>query len=174
MADLLRTDYKDDILNTEVNTQRKYRMVQNNDGTVSFEDVTEYEQVGDNFGAADINKTNLEVDKLNNSLGGFEFTTQNDKDGYMKDGEFHPFGNPYLRYNEDTGYIQALDINGNWQNLYQTSSLPIEWINIDNIVLANQPYVTFDVGATSYASYVNNADKYVTYSVQNCREISIS
>lgn len=68
MADLLRTDYKDDILNTEVNTQRKYRMVENGDGTVSFEDVTAYAQVGDNFGSADINKTNLAIDELNNAL----------------------------------------------------------------------------------------------------------
>ena len=68
MADLLRTDYKDDILNTDVNTQRKYRIVENGDGTVSFEDVTEYKQVGDNFGAADINKTNLAIDELNNAL----------------------------------------------------------------------------------------------------------
>lgn len=58
MADLLRTDYKDDILNADVNTQRKYRMIQNEDGTVSFEDVTEYEQVGDVFGAAIINRQN--------------------------------------------------------------------------------------------------------------------
>ena len=68
MADLLRTDYKDDILNTEVNTQRKYRMVQNDDGTVSFEDVTKYSQVGDSFGAADINKTNEAVSELNRAL----------------------------------------------------------------------------------------------------------
>ena len=70
MADLLRNDYKDDILNTDVNTQRKYRMVENGDGTVSFEDVTAYEQVGDSFGAADINKTNLAIDELNNALSG--------------------------------------------------------------------------------------------------------
>ena len=69
MADLLRTDYKDDILNTDVNTKRKYRMVQNDDGTVSFEDMTEYAQVGDSFGAADINKTNLAIDELNKALG---------------------------------------------------------------------------------------------------------
>ena len=68
MADLLRTDYKDDILNTEVNTQRKYRKVQNDDGTVSFEDVTAYSQVGDSFGASDINKTNLAIDELNNAI----------------------------------------------------------------------------------------------------------
>lgn len=54
MADL-RTDYKDDILDLTQNTQRKYRMITNDDGTVSFEDVTDYLQVGDSFGSADVN-----------------------------------------------------------------------------------------------------------------------
>lgn len=60
MADL-RTDYKDDVLDTSVNTQRKYQMTTNEDGTVSFTDVTEYSQVGDTFGAADVNATNEAV-----------------------------------------------------------------------------------------------------------------
>ena len=47
--------YQDDILDTSVNTRRKYNMIQNADGTVSFEDATVYSQVGDTFGAADIN-----------------------------------------------------------------------------------------------------------------------
>lgn len=47
--------YKDDILDTSVNTRRKYNMIQNADGTVSFEDATVYSQVGDTFGAADVN-----------------------------------------------------------------------------------------------------------------------
>lgn len=56
MADItLKTDYKDDVLDTSANTQRKYQMIQNDDGTVSFVDVTEYSQVGDSFGAADVN-----------------------------------------------------------------------------------------------------------------------
>ena len=38
-------------------------MIQNDDGTVSFEDVTEYTQTGDSFGAKDINETNTEVEK---------------------------------------------------------------------------------------------------------------
>lgn len=54
MADL-KTTYKDDILNESVNTRRKYNMIQNDDGTVSFEDVTVYSQIGDTFGAGDIN-----------------------------------------------------------------------------------------------------------------------
>ena len=63
MADL-RTDYKDDVLDTEVNELRKYQMIQNEDGTVSFVDVTEYLQVGDSFGSADINETNAEIEEI--------------------------------------------------------------------------------------------------------------
>lgn len=66
MADTtLKTDYKDDVLDTSKNTRRKYQMIQNDDGTVSFVDVTEYSQVGDSFSAADINATNEAVGKLN-------------------------------------------------------------------------------------------------------------
>ena len=67
MADL-KTNYKDDVLDTSKNEKRKYRMIQNEDGTVSFEDVTEYTQIGDTFGAADMNKTNEEVNALNEGM----------------------------------------------------------------------------------------------------------
>jgi len=64
MADL-RTNYKDDILDFSVNEKRKYRVIENDDETISLEDVTIYEQVGDSFGAGDINSINEEV---NNKL----------------------------------------------------------------------------------------------------------
>lgn len=67
MADL-RTDYKDDVLDTSVNTQRKYQMTTNEDGTVSFTDVTEYSQVGDTFGAADVNEMNEAVNSCFQSV----------------------------------------------------------------------------------------------------------
>ena len=60
----LRTDYKDDILDTSVNEKRKYNLITNSDGTVSLEDVTEYSQVGDSFGGADISRTNEEVNRI--------------------------------------------------------------------------------------------------------------
>lgn len=60
MADL-PTNLKDDILNSSVNTRRKYRMIENGDGTYSFEDATEYNQVGDEYGAGLINETNRQV-----------------------------------------------------------------------------------------------------------------
>ena len=43
-------------------------MIQNDDGTVSFVDVTDYSQVGDSFGAVDINATNEKCNEINNSL----------------------------------------------------------------------------------------------------------
>lgn len=60
----LKEDYLDDILDTSVNEKRKYRMINNADGTISLEDVTEYSQNGDNFGAFDINITNKTVNEL--------------------------------------------------------------------------------------------------------------
>lgn len=66
MADL-KTNYKDDVLDTSKNTKRKYKMIQNADGTVSFEDVTVYKQEGDSFGGADINATNEFCNSLNQS-----------------------------------------------------------------------------------------------------------
>ena len=62
MADL-PTNFKDDILDTSVNTRRRYRVYENTDGTIELEDVTEYSQVGDEFGAGQINATNTEVNK---------------------------------------------------------------------------------------------------------------
>lgn len=57
----LKTDYKNDVLDTSANTKRKYTMVENSDGTVSFTDKTTYTSQGDVYGAGDVNSTNKEV-----------------------------------------------------------------------------------------------------------------
>lgn len=64
----LKTNYVDDVLDTSKNQLRKYQQIQNDDGTVSFVDVTEYTQTGDSFGAKDINDTNAAVNELNGKL----------------------------------------------------------------------------------------------------------
>ena len=64
----LRTDYKDQLLDTAVNTARKYEQIDNSDGTISFVDATVYTQEGDSFGARDINETNMAVNRLSNFL----------------------------------------------------------------------------------------------------------
>ena len=68
MADL-KTNYVDDVLDSSKNQLRKYQQIQNDDGTVSFVDVTEYSTTGTSFGAKDINDTNAAVNELNESLG---------------------------------------------------------------------------------------------------------
>lgn len=60
----LRTDYKDDVFSG----QRKYIMADNGDNTVSFTDVTVYSQVGDTYGASEINTQN---DAINNMSEAF-------------------------------------------------------------------------------------------------------
>lgn len=59
----LPTNYKDDVLGDSMGGKRRYRMIENSDGTVSFDDVTEYTQFGSNFGAKQINETNEAVNK---------------------------------------------------------------------------------------------------------------
>lgn len=58
---ILPVDFKDDIMNSAMGGKRRYRMINNSDGTVSFEDVTTYDQVGSNFGAGQMNATNEAV-----------------------------------------------------------------------------------------------------------------
>lgn len=59
---MLKTDFKNDIFSGN----RKYRMVDNKDGTISFEDATEYTQEGDIFGAKEVNDISSEVNRVFN------------------------------------------------------------------------------------------------------------
>ena len=61
----LRTDYQDAMFDGK----RKYRLIENDDSTVSLADATTYTQEGDKFGANDINETNTEVNRVANELG---------------------------------------------------------------------------------------------------------
>lgn len=53
----MKTTWQDDIFEGN----RKYQMITNEDGTVSFVDVTEYTQEGDVFGAAELNAIATEL-----------------------------------------------------------------------------------------------------------------
>ncbi|WP_312426313.1 hypothetical protein [Lacrimispora sp.] len=56
----LKTDYKDAMYDG----QRRYRLIQNEDGTHTLVDATVYTQQGDKFGANDINATNKAINRL--------------------------------------------------------------------------------------------------------------
>ena len=76
----LKTDYKDYVYLDE---NKKYKMINNPDDTVSFQDVTDYSIIGDEFGANDINATNQKINEIANKtiltslsdIGLSEFTT---------------------------------------------------------------------------------------------------
>lgn len=59
----LRTDFKDDILDSS-NYKRKYKQVVNNDGTFSFQDETTYQQVGSNYGAKEVNEERAAINNV--------------------------------------------------------------------------------------------------------------
>lgn len=60
----LKTNYQDDIINTEVTDKRQYELINNSNGTVSLDDKTTYLQIGSNYGAEDINKANDTINQL--------------------------------------------------------------------------------------------------------------
>jgi membrane protease subunit (stomatin/prohibitin family) len=64
----LPTNYVDDVLNADVNTRRKYQMIQNSDGTVSLVDVTDYDTVGSSIGAAQINAQNTKINQNSSAI----------------------------------------------------------------------------------------------------------
>lgn len=74
MADL-KTNYVDDKLDTSKNQLRKYNMITNDDGTVSFVDVTTYTTQGTSFGAKDVNDTNAAINELNLKMDVVKYST---------------------------------------------------------------------------------------------------
>ncbi|MEE1078530.1 MAG: hypothetical protein UIC64_05695 [Agathobacter sp.] len=87
-------EYKDQILDTSVNTKRVYNIV-DSDGNIvaeniSFEDKTVYSQEGTEFGAKEVNEIYKAIDEVNSSLN--------------------------VRYDPETDYIQAF-FNDNWVNV---------------------------------------------------------
>ena len=61
---MLKENYK----NYQFEGSRKYALTEGSDGLYTIEDMTEYEQEGDVFGAEDINNTNKAVNRLNHSI----------------------------------------------------------------------------------------------------------
>lgn len=68
----LKTDYKDDILSSVMGGKRKYEITYENGSKeyATIDDISSYEQIGDIFGAKDINDTNEEVNKKVSNTGG--------------------------------------------------------------------------------------------------------
>lgn len=146
----LKEDYLDDILDTSVNEKRKYRMINNADGTISLEDVTEYLQNGDNFGASDINITNKTVNELIAMGLNVRWNKESDYFEVLKDGEWVEVGYGGLQkkvlvlFNYGDAMLEA---SGGWSSYsYRPSessgfiaNKPVLTINDTNMTLSQKP-----------------------------------
>lgn len=63
----LKTDYKNDILDESMTSRRRYKIINNDDTTVSFVDQTVYTQKGDFLDANDLNLMNENINALNDA-----------------------------------------------------------------------------------------------------------
>lgn len=59
----LRTDFKDSVLK-DTTGNKKYKMTNNSDNTVSFTDVTEYSQEGSPYGAKEVNEERKAINSV--------------------------------------------------------------------------------------------------------------
>ena len=77
---VLKTDYKDDVINESLASDRKFGEVDNGDGTKSYNDVTPYSQEGDEYGAEQINfentHTNYAIEAADHTYEGVDLTVR--------------------------------------------------------------------------------------------------
>lgn len=146
----LQVDFKDDVLQAAMAGKRKYRVIQNEDGTISLEDVTEYSQVGSNFGASKMNATNMAVNesldknKVIDSLSDIE---ANEVPGYA------------------AGALAVRELNGNCIKVVDSKSITTNGYNYEYSILSfgDKRYVKLfgnytikNVNGTSFPPFVYN------------------
>lgn len=111
---VLPTDFKDDVLAESMAGKRRYRIIQNVDGTVSLDDVTDYEQVGSTFGAKQVNDMSSAVNSIEDVKAANNCTTT--EPGFVLDARQGK--NLMDKSNElgrDLGGLAfAQDTEGNW------------------------------------------------------------
>lgn len=111
----LPTNYKDDVLATSMGGKRRYNLIQNGDGTISLEDVTEYTQEGDNYGAAQLNATNAAVNESadkNNIIDSLDGVLTNTQDGMIAGAK------ALAQSNKDLSN-KLTELNGKTENILQ-------------------------------------------------------
>lgn len=139
----LKTDYKDDIYSGN----RKYAMTDNGDGTISFTDETQYSQVGDSFGATEINEIDTNINSINTSITNlnseltvngtkFYFDSQGGKWGWNSSpargaGTFHPFRASHTQtYNIYAHGVADLGEFHEYRYI-NTNNIPVEYTAAD-------------------------------------------
>lgn len=113
----LSTGFKDDILNESVNKNRKYHMTHNDDGTVSFVDVTSYSQTGSEYGAAEVNEERQAINELNSALALMNTVGATDGSSFSKNFLNVGISNPDDERNKRTYFVISQEDQDDFTNV---------------------------------------------------------
>ena len=134
----LPVNFKDDIIRG--GTDRRYRVVNNEDGTISLEDVTNYEQIGSDFNAAQVNQTNAAVNasadagKIIDSMDTIRATT---KSGYMAGALAVKQLDDEINGNLSVEEIQLTNLMAAGSKLYKSGHIYTLIISMANVECSN-------------------------------------
>ena len=169
MADL-KTDYKDDILDTSQNTRRKYQMINNQDGTVSFVDVTEYIQQGDSFGADDVNAITDAINKNDGVPVGAVVTF----DGSQLPSGFEPYTtaeqSAIAQINDNLALKQPLSAILTMLTNSNIKTYEIQLNSVINTIAKLQKYISmrnFEIGTEVSSFKLSNSSQFFGLMVSN-------
>lgn len=135
----LRTNYKDDVFTGS----RKYDMVNNPDGTVSFTDETDYVQNGDTYGAAQINEVNDIINNLDNTA----FRSTDGAETSIADNDYFPFYDTSASARKKTLWSNIKNV------LTQVFAIKVHNSNSPN---------TYGAGTSSLYGHVKLSDNYTS------------
>ena len=159
----LKENYKDDILDVSVNTKRKYRMTENADGTVSFDDETVYTQEGDSFGASDMNATNGKVNTLETDIGKIDDNLTDGIGGTTDKFRFGTDGNGNYGYikkveGADTFFPFSSKAKLLWTNSNPSATFTPQTVNID---LTNYESILVEVKSSTSSDNLTSCIGYI-------------
>ena len=148
----LPVNFKDDILKENMNGKRRFNMIQNIDGTVSFEDVTDYTQVGSTFGAAQINATNEAVNNAADAskiIDSLETIKANTQSGYIA-------GALAVKALDSNLGAKLLWTNPNPGSKFSGQTIPLDLTNYDGVIIEFN--VANSVNSLLTRAYIKKSD----------------
>ena len=140
----LPVNFKDDILNTEVNQKRKYQQTFNSDGSVSLDDVTTYTQQGSEFGALQVNQTNKAINNIyDERILTLEEAALVTETGFFVDAQVIAELSSKIP-EEDNGYLKFVDGTLiQWGSNMTSNTNAVKVINLQIPFINNSYFVTY-------------------------------
>ena len=146
----LKTNYQNDVFSGK----RKYNLINNSDGTVSLDDVTVYNKVGDIFNADDINATNKVV---NETSAGFEAVKQDNA-------EFKEEVNRQVTgLTNDVGAIKAVKTVTLSASKWSTSAPYTQTVTVSGVTAEDSPVIALYISGSPGAAAVKAMRKAFGY-----------